>query len=88
MTETVVNNDTARSNVTAPHAAATAKSGNGSPARSRKAARGGNPVITPAQRTQMISELAYLRAEARGFAGGDPVEDWLAAEAEVDARLA
>ena len=36
---------------------------------------------------QMIEEAAYFRAEARGFAGGDPVADWLAAEAEIDALL-
>jgi hypothetical protein len=35
----------------------------------------------------LIAEAAYFRAEARGFAGGDPVRDWLAAEAEVDAVL-
>ena len=34
---------------------------------------------------QMIQEAAYFRAQARGFIGGDPVEDWLAAEAEIDA---
>ena len=39
------------------------------------------------QRRQMIAEAAYFRAERRGFDGGDPVEDWMAAEAEVDARL-
>ena len=36
---------------------------------------------------QMIREAAYFRAEARGFVGGDPVEDWLAAEAEIDALV-
>jgi hypothetical protein len=35
----------------------------------------------------MIAEAAYLRAERRGFAAGDEVEDWMAAEAEVDALL-
>jgi hypothetical protein len=35
----------------------------------------------------MIAEAAYLRAEARGFGDGHQEEDWLAAEAEVDARL-
>jgi hypothetical protein len=34
----------------------------------------------------MIAEAAFLRAERRGFAG-DEVEDWLAAEEEVDALL-
>jgi hypothetical protein len=35
----------------------------------------------------MIAEGAYLRAERRGFALGHEAEDWLAAEAEVDALL-
>jgi uncharacterized coiled-coil DUF342 family protein len=38
-------------------------------------------------RHALIARAAYLRAEKRGFQGGDPVEDWLAAEAEVDTRL-
>ena len=40
-----------------------------------------------AERWRRIAEAAYLRAEARGFAG-DPVEDWLEAEIEVDRLLA
>jgi hypothetical protein len=35
----------------------------------------------------MIAQAAYLRAERRGFAPGGEAEDWLAAEAEVDALL-
>lgn len=31
-----------------------------------------------------IAEAAYYRAERRGFVGGDPVEDWLAAEKELE----
>lgn len=38
-------------------------------------------------RKQMIANAAYFRAERRGFAGGDPVADWLEAEAEVDSQL-
>ena len=38
-------------------------------------------------RRGMIAEAAYLRAERRGFAPGGEAEDWLAAEAEVDALL-
>jgi hypothetical protein len=38
-------------------------------------------------RRGMIAEGAYLRAELRGFAPGHEAEDWLAAEAEVDALL-
>ncbi len=43
--------------------------------------------VTAAERYRMIQEGAYLLAEARGFADGDPNADWLTAEAEVDARL-
>jgi len=35
----------------------------------------------------MIAEAAYYLAEHRGFQGGDPVRDWLLAEAEIDHRL-
>jgi hypothetical protein len=35
----------------------------------------------------MIELTAYYIAEKRGFAGGDPHADWLAAEAEVDRLL-
>jgi hypothetical protein len=45
-------------------------------------ARGGD------ERRRMIEEVAYFRAERRGFVGGDPVADWLEAEAEVDRTLA
>jgi DUF2934 family protein len=38
-------------------------------------------------RRGMIAEGAYLRAERRGFAPGHEAEDWLSAEAEVDALL-
>src|SRR5690606_11784479 len=39
------------------------------------------------ERRRMIAEAAYFRAERRGFSGGDPVADWIEAEAEVDAAL-
>lgn len=38
--------------------------------------------ITPEERYRMIATAAYYRAEKRGFVGGDPVQDWLEAEAE------
>ncbi len=41
--------------------------------------------LTPAERHRRISELAYRRAEMRGFAPGHEHEDWLEAEREVDA---
>ncbi len=38
------------------------------------------------RRHRQIAERAYLRAASRDFKDGDPVADWLAAEAEVDAQ--
>ena len=45
------------------------------------------PFTGPEQRAAMIAESAYYRAEKRGFDPGHETEDWLAAEAEVDALL-
>ncbi|MBI5507998.1 MAG: DUF2934 domain-containing protein [Deltaproteobacteria bacterium] len=47
-----------------------------------------NRAVTAAQRSSMIQAAAYLRAEKRGFRDGDPMQDWLDAEREVDAILA
>jgi hypothetical protein len=57
--------------------------------RVRKAAAKGSPHVTISEdvRRGMIAEGAYLRAERRGFAPGHEEEDWIAAEAEVDALL-
>lgn len=44
-------------------------------------------TVSEDQRRRMIADTAYFRAERRGFDGGDPVADWIEAEAEVDARL-
>jgi hypothetical protein len=43
--------------------------------------------VSEETRRAMIAESAYLRAERRGFAPGGEVEDWMAAEREVDALL-
>lgn len=48
----------------------------------------GATELSPDARRQMIAEAAYLRAEQRGFVAGDPLDDWLAAEREVDLLLA
>jgi hypothetical protein len=42
---------------------------------------------TAEDRCKMIAAAAYFRAEERGFAPGHEVEDWLAAEREVDEAL-
>ena len=43
--------------------------------------------VGPEQRAALIAEAAFFRAEKRAFAPGHAVEDWLAAESEVDAKL-
>jgi len=43
--------------------------------------------ISASEREQLIAEAAYYRAERRGFQGGDPVQDWIEAEAEVERTL-
>lgn len=55
----------------------------GASARSR--AEGG---LEQEERHRMITEAAYLIAEQRGFQGDMALDDWLQAEAEVDARFA
>lgn len=44
----------------------------------------GKTAVTAEERHRMISEAAYFRAQARGFRDGDPLDDWLWAEAEID----
>lgn len=54
------------------------------------ARRGSGAEAEPSmeERFRMIAEAAYYRAERRGFVGGDPTADWLAAEAEIRRQLA
>ena len=44
-------------------------------------------MVNAEERQRMIAFAAYIRAEQRGFMGGDPVADWLAAETEIDSML-
>jgi hypothetical protein len=46
------------------------------------------PTVSAEERYNMIAEAAYYRAEQRGFQDGDTVADWLAAETEIDGKLA
>ena len=78
---------TARKTTTAKKAAGKRKAvakrpGADAAGRTRSAVR----RISAVQRHQLIAEAAYLRSEAQGFFG-DAHQDWLIAEAEVDARL-
>jgi hypothetical protein len=43
-------------------------------------------VIEGASRLQRIAVSAYLRAKDRGFTAGNELDDWLAAEREIDAQ--
>lgn len=73
----------------APAKAATPKPRATKPAPAKKKAVKGNgeTPITPEQRYRMICDAAYYRAERRGFIGGNPAEDWTAAESEIDGLL-
>lgn len=43
--------------------------------------------ISREERLHMIEQAAYFRAEQRGFSAGDEMQDWLDAEAEVNAKF-
>jgi len=62
------------------------KAGEGAPAKGIAGSAAGITVSAETRRA-MIAHAAYLRAERRGFTAGSEEEDWLAAEAEVDALL-
>ena len=47
-----------------------------------------SPEELAARRHEMIAQLAYLKAERRGFTNGCPVQDWLEAEKEIDQQFA
>jgi hypothetical protein len=53
----------------------------------RKAAPAGNPAIEPELRRRLIAAEAYFLAERRGFAPGNELADWVAAELAVDSRF-
>lgn len=44
--------------------------------------------IGPDRRRSMIAEAAYYCSEHRGFDPGHELDDWLAAETQIDAALA
>jgi hypothetical protein len=48
---------------------------------------GGGQQISSEERQRMIAEAAYFRAMQRGFNGGNPVDDWLVAEREINRQL-
>lgn len=52
-----------------------------------KTSTNGSTRIDPAERQQLIAELAYFRAEKRGFAPGGELQDWFEAEVEIEQVL-
>ncbi len=44
-------------------------------------------IVSAEQRYRMICEAAYYIAEKRGFKGGNPSEDWVKAERQIDTML-
>ena len=46
------------------------------------------PAVAAEQRRYYVEVAAYHIAERRGFAPGDPLQDWVQAEAEIDRLIA
>ena len=57
------------------------------PARNSMSASQVRATANGEDRYEMIAIAAYCRAERRGFNGGDAMQDWLEAEAEIDAAV-
>ncbi len=45
------------------------------------------PTLSAEERDEYISTAAFYKAEARAFAAGQEMDDWLEAEAEFENRL-
>jgi hypothetical protein len=54
---------------------------------SAKPATDGITTLSVPERHALVAQAAYFRAQARGFAPGRELEDWVAAEAEVGTRI-
>ena len=48
----------------------------------------GETSLTREDRQRMVAEAAYYRALQRGFTAGGEIDDWLAAEQEIDRQFA
>lgn len=66
----------------------TAKPAGRSASRGASATLGnGSTLLDERQRREMIATAAFLRAQRRGFESGAELEDWVAAEQEIDRWL-
>jgi len=68
-----------------PTAAEAGKNGSSQPVRTVQSTAPRS--VSSEERRCMIAERAYEIALARGFREGNPVDDWLTAEAEIDAAI-
>jgi hypothetical protein len=44
-------------------------------------------LVTSDEKKRMVAEAAYFRFANRNFSRGDPVEDWVMAEADIENSL-
>ncbi len=58
------------------------------PAKASAAPVAARPAVTVEQRHNYIEVAAFYVAQRRGFAPGNPVDDWAMAEQEVDRLIA
>lgn len=56
-------------------------------AKASRAPKKAKPAVSDDQRRNYIEVAAYYIAERRGFTPGDPMQDWIAAEAEIERLL-
>lgn len=70
-----------------PRSRARKEGGTKTPRKTKAASAKAPQMVSSEERRSMIEQAAYLRAERRGFQGGDPLADWLESEKEVDALL-
>jgi hypothetical protein len=59
----------------------------GKASQTAKAGTSADTAHLEAERQRMIAEAAYFRALSRGFKEGSPIDDWLAAEREINRLL-
>ena len=74
--------------MTAPSRVASARAGAIAQPPSNSIVSRSSAYIEPETRDALVAESAYFRSAHRGFEPGHEVDDWLAAESEIDAALA
>jgi hypothetical protein len=74
---------TRRRSAAVANSAAAPKSRTSTRSAPQKSANKHAGTMNDAARREMIAVAAYYRAERRGFTPGDPLNDWVEAEAEI-----